>query len=192
MKNSADKRQAAGLGTLYAIGRKRASLRASRPEYIQTQAVAEEVPRQPNAEERMAERVRAERMRRWHDAIRTKNIKENTKAMLREANTVSAPLTAVSVLSAALILISGLLFLNQRAALSAEMKNTAALAQEVQQLEEDNRALRQEIDSSINPAEIYEQAVNEHNMSVPDSTRILVYPVTTEDENTAVQGEEVP
>lgn len=168
----------------------RAVSRASGAEELPSKTLP--APRRESAGERMARRIAAERKRRWDVLIRRQNIQRETRRKLAAANSLSRPLTAAVFLSAGFLFGSCLFFLNQRAELSAAMTTVSALAQRRQDLSDRNSALAQEIEKQIDPETIYEYAVGQLGMSAPDSSRILRYLSTETEQDTAVQGEQIP
>ena len=168
----------------------RAVSRASGAEELPSKTLP--APRRESAGERMARRIAAERKRRWDALIRRQNIQRETCRKLAAANSLSRPLTAAVFLSAGLLFGSCLFFLNQRAELSAAMTTVSALVQRRQDLSDRNSALAQEIEKQIDPETIFEYAVGQLGMSAPDSSRILRYLSTEAEQDTAVQGEQIP
>ena len=168
----------------------RAVSRASGAEELPSKTLP--APRRESAGERMARRIAAERKRRWDALIRRQNIQRETRRKLAAANSLSRPLTAAVFLSAGLLFGSCLFFLNQRAELSAAMTTVSALVQRRQDLSDRNSALAQEIEKQIDPETIFEYAVGRLGMSAPDSSRILRYRSTEAEQDTAVQGEQIP
>ena len=72
------------------------------------------------------------------------------------------------------------------------MTTVSALVQRRQDLSDRNSALAQEIEKQIDPETIFEYAVGRLGMSAPDSSRILRYRSTEAEQDTAVQGEQIP